>query len=68
MRRLESSAFLRDADPQTIQQQPSEADPTDLVQVFELLVTYESPPLDELQTVPLFDEAASAQSAAPGGN
>ncbi|MDH3207421.1 MAG: PilN domain-containing protein [Gemmatimonadota bacterium] len=68
MRRLESSAFLRDADVQTIQQQPSENDPTDLVQVFELLVTYESPPLDELQTVPLFDEESSAQSAAPGGN
>jgi Tfp pilus assembly protein PilN len=69
MRRLESSSFLRNAEPQTIQQQPSEADPTDLVQVFELLVTYEPPPLDELQTVPLFDEeSVSAQSAAPGGN
>lgn len=69
MRRLESSSFLRDADPQSIQQQPSENDPTDLVQVFELLVTYESPPLDELQTVPLFDEeSAAAQTAVPGGN
>lgn len=66
MSRLETSAFLRDIEPQTIQQQPSETDPTDLVQVFELLVTYEPPPLDELQTVPLFDEeAVSAQSAAP---
>jgi len=69
MRRLESSSFLRNADPQTIQQEPSETDPSDLVQVFELLVTYEPPPLDELQTVPLFDEeSVSAQSAAPGGN
>jgi Tfp pilus assembly protein PilN len=69
VRRLESSSFLRNADLQTIQQQPSEADPTDLVQVFELLVTYEPPPLDELQTVPLFDEeSVSAQSAAPRGN
>jgi Tfp pilus assembly protein PilN len=66
MRRLESSAFLRDAEAQQIQQQPSETDPTDLVQVFELLVTYESPPLDELQTVPLFDEeSVSTQTAAP---
>jgi Tfp pilus assembly protein PilN len=69
MRRLESSSFLRNAEPQTIQQQPSENDPTDLVQVFELLVTYESPLLDELQTVPLFDEpSAAAQTAVPGGN
>jgi len=66
MRRLESSSFLRDAEAQQIQQQPSETDPTDLVQVFELLVTYESPPLDELQTVPLFDEeSVSTQTAAP---
>jgi Tfp pilus assembly protein PilN len=68
-RRLESSSFLRNADVQSIQQQPSETDPNDLVQVFELLVTYEPPPLDELQTVPLFDEeSVSAQTAAPGGN
>lgn len=67
LRRLESSAFLRDAEAQQIQQQPSESDPTDLVQVFEITVTYESPPLDELQTVPLFDEnAVSAQTATPG--
>ena len=66
MRRLESSAFLRNAEAQAIQQQPSETDPTDLVQVFELLVTYEPPPLDELQTVPLFDEeSVSTQTAAP---
>jgi Tfp pilus assembly protein PilN len=69
MRRLESSSFLRNADPQSIQQQPSEEDPSDLVQVFELLVTYEAPPLDELQTVPLFEEdAMSAQTAVPAGN
>jgi len=66
LRRLESSSFLRDAEAQQIQQQPSETDPSDLVQVFEILVTYESPPLDELQTVPLFDENVSAQTATPG--
>lgn len=68
MSRLESSSFLRNVEPQTIQQQPSETDPTDLVQLFELLVTYEPPPLDELQTVPLFDEDVATQTAAPGGN
>jgi Tfp pilus assembly protein PilN len=69
MTRLENSSFLRDVQPQTIQQQQSETDPNDLVQVFELLVTYESPPLDELQTVPLFDEDnVSAQTAVQGGN
>ena len=67
MTRLGASQFLRDVEPQTIQQQPSETDQNDLVQVFELLVTYDPPPLDELQTVPLFDEdAASAQTADPG--
>lgn len=69
MTRLESSSFLREVEAQTIQQQPSETDPTDLVQVFELLLTYEPPPLDELQTVPLFDEEnVSTQTAVPGGN
>ena len=66
LRRLESSSFLRDAEAQAIQQQPSETDPSDLVQVFEITVTYESPPLDELQTTPLFDENVSAQTATPG--
>jgi Tfp pilus assembly protein PilN len=67
MRRLEASRFLRNVELQGTQQQPSEANPIDLVQVFEVLVTYEPPPLEELETVPLFDNAA-AQSAAPTGN
>ena len=67
--RLEASPFLRNAEIQASQQQPSETDPTDLIQVFELLVTYESPPIEELQTVPLFEEGSvSAQQAAPAGN
>ena len=38
-------------------------------EVFELLLTYEPPPLDELQTVPLLEnETASSRTAAPGGN
>jgi hypothetical protein len=32
-------------------------------------VTFEAPPLDELETVPLFEgQAAAAQRAAPTGN
>jgi len=69
MSRLETSSFLRNVELQAIQQQQSENDPNDLVQLFELLVTYESPPLDELQTVPLFDEPnAAAPASGPGGN
>ena len=67
MRRLEASSFLRNVTTENIQQVPSEEDPNDRVQEFELVMTYEPPPIDELETVPLFDEA-SAQSAAPGGN
>ena len=66
MRRLEASRFLGPPELQSMQQQPSEANPEDLVQVFELQVTYEPPPLDELQTVPLFEEgSAAAQTATP---
>ncbi len=69
LRRLEASRFLRNAEIQAMQLQPSEANQADLVQVFEILVTYESPPLEELQTVPLFNNnAAAAQRAAPAGN
>jgi Tfp pilus assembly protein PilN len=69
MRRLETSRFLRNVELQGTQQQPSEENQNDLVHAFELLVTYEPPPLEELETVPLFDNAtAAAQSAAPGGN
>jgi len=70
MRRLEASRFLGPPELQSMQQQPSEANQDDLVQVFELSVTYESPPLDELQTVPLFEEGSSAAQSAtpPAGN
>lgn len=67
MRRLEGSRFLRQVDPETIQQIPSEENPEDLVYMFELLMTYESPSLDELETVPLFDDGTvQAQNAGPG--
>ncbi|HSH75290.1 MAG TPA: PilN domain-containing protein [Longimicrobiales bacterium] len=69
MRRLEASRFLRGAEIQSMQLQPSEADPEDLVQVFEVVVTYEAPPLDELETVPLFDDqTAAGQRAVAAGN
>jgi Tfp pilus assembly protein PilN len=69
MRRLETSRFLRNVELQGTQQQPSAENPNDLVQVFELLLVYEPPPLDELETVPLFDNATTAaQAAAPPGN
>jgi Tfp pilus assembly protein PilN len=69
MRRLEASRFLRGATIETMQSQPSEANPDELVQVFDLTVTYESPPLEELETVPLFDTPVAAQAAAaPAGN
>lgn len=69
MRRLEASRFLRGAEIQSMQLQPSEVNAEDLVQVFEIVITYESPPLDELETVPLFEgQAAAAQRAVPAGN
>ena len=67
MRRLEASRFLRAVTMESTQQSPSEANPQDLVYQFELLATYEPPPMDELETVPLFEnETLSAQSAEPG--
>ena len=71
MRRLEASQFLRAVQMDRAEQVPSEANPADLVYVFELLMTYDTPPIQELQTVPLFDAGAlSTQTAAPpsGGN
>lgn len=69
MRRLEASRFLRGAEMQSMQLQPSEANPADLVQQFEIAVTYESPPIEELETVPLFqNQPAAAQTATPPRN
>lgn len=70
MRRLEASRFLRAVQMDRAEQVPSEENQDDLVYVFELLMTYESPPWDELETVPLFDAGigSSMSSATPGGN
>jgi Tfp pilus assembly protein PilN len=67
MRRLEASRFLSGAQLQDMQMQPSEVNPSDMVQVFELVVTYDQPPIEELETVPLFEESA-ARVATPPGN
>jgi len=67
MRRLEASRFIRGVGLETSQQIPSEENPDDLVYMFELIMSHESPSLDELETVPLFDEGtAQAQTSAPG--
>lgn len=68
MRRLEASRFLRAVTSETMQQIPSEENAEDLVYMFELVMTYESPSIDELETVPLFDEGISQASNAAGGN
>lgn len=70
MRRLEASRFLREVTLERSEQIQSEADQEDIVYVFELTVLYEPPPLEELQTVPLFETEVStmqAVSATPGG-
>lgn len=67
MRRLEGSPFLRSIQNGPISETASEQNPDDLVFLFELTLVYEQPPIDQLQTVPLFNEGtAQAQTAAPG--
>lgn len=67
MRRLEASRFLRAVQTETIQQMASEESPQDLVYSFELVMTYESPSIDELETIPLFENGAvQAPNTGPG--
>ncbi|GMV07125.1 MAG: hypothetical protein AMXMBFR53_34000 [Gemmatimonadota bacterium] len=72
MRNLEASPFLRGVVVERIEQATSETDQSDIVFEFEVLVNYEPPPLEELETVPLFENEVSAlQAVAPdsvGGN
>lgn len=63
MRNLEASPFLRGVTIERTEQAPSEEDPNSIVYVFEMVVTFEAPPLDQLETVPLFDTDVSAQQA-----
>lgn len=65
MRNLEASPFLRGVTLERTEQALSEADQSDIIYMFELTVTFEPPPLDELQTVPLFDNELASQAAAP---
>lgn len=65
MRQLEASEFLRGVDLERSEQIPSEVNQQDIVYIFDLTVSYESPPLDSLTTVPLFEGDVSAQMAVP---
>jgi len=66
MRGLEASRFMREVVLERTEQAPGEQDPEDIVYVFEMLVTFEPPPLGELETVPLFENDVSAvQAVAP---
>lgn len=59
MRRLEASEFFRGVHMERSEQAPAEQNPQDIVYVFDLTVNYEPPPLDQLQTVPLFGDNAA---------
>lgn len=63
MRQLEASRFLRGVVLERTEQATSEENPSDIVFEFEVLVNYEPPPLDELETVPLFENEVSAVQA-----
>lgn len=66
MRNLEASVFLRGVLLERTEQTTSEDDPSDMIYVFELVVTYAPPPLDQLETVPLFGDELSGRAAASG--
>ena len=64
MRNLESSHFFQAVSPESMVQAPSEKEHDEFIYAFELAAVYVSPPLDEIETVPLFDyEAPVAASA-----
>ncbi len=65
MRQLEASRFFRGVDLQRSEQAQSEIDNQDLVYVYEMTVFYEPPPLEALETVPLFDTEVSTMEAVP---
>lgn len=63
MRNLEASRFFRGVALERSSQAPSESGSGDIVYVFDLVFTFEPPPMEELETVPLFenDLARAAQ-------
>lgn len=63
MRNLEASRFLREVQLERTEQAQAEENPQDLVYIFELTVTFEPPPMDELETVPLFEEGMASAPA-----
>lgn len=62
LRNLEASRFLRNVDLERSEQVVAPSG--DIVYEFELVMTFEPPTMDELETVPLFDSDL-AQSAVP---
>jgi Tfp pilus assembly protein PilN len=67
MRSLEASPFLRAVQMERAEQTQSEEDDQDIVYVFEFLVNYEQPPLDMLETVPLFENEMAMMTAVNRG-
>ena len=65
MRNLEASRFLRAIQMERAEQAQSEEDDQDIVYEFEFLVTFESPSLDELETIPLFESDFVGSAAVP---
>ena len=65
MRNLEASPFLRAVTLERTEQAMSPVDQSDIVYMFELTATFEPPPMDELQTVPLFENELASAAAAP---
>lgn len=64
MTNLEASPFLRNVQLESNEARQSQADPRDVVQDFSLTMNYESPPLDQLHTVPLFNSGPGGSPAA----
>lgn len=64
MQNLEASRFLREVTLERTEQAQSSDSPGDLIYNFELTMTYEPPPLDQLETVPLFEEGLAGHPAA----
>ncbi len=64
MRNLEASSFLRGVTIERTEQAPAEEDPDEIIYVFELIVNFETPPMEELETVPLFESDVSGARAA----
>ena len=62
MRNLEASRFMRGVRLEGTSQAPSETGGGDRIYVFDLVLTFDPPPIQELESVPLFDSDL-AQSA-----